>query len=187
MTNLKWYETPSDYGLREHGQASDFLTHIRHTGWFVDSHQEETVSGYVFHLPGKHGKCRFVAAISDAYNIGTFGFDLSQVFDTEREAAMRADDEAEHYAAMSRECDEAYQAARSIEEMRDDNANTRRDALALFRDIKAARGNGMADYTAICGELRASLLAYRQECLANYRKINELADIWGSHDGFINA
>lgn len=64
---MRWIEKPAACGLRFVGYAHK-IADLRHTGWYVDNDQHETVRGVVFQLPGRNGKPLFVAGYEDWNN-----------------------------------------------------------------------------------------------------------------------
>lgn len=116
--------------LREVGPAHEILR-LRHTGYYMDAFQEETVHGVVFRLP--HG--RFLAGYEDPWNEGMYIFDPER-FEDEKEAARRADRAAEIYAEAEREWDELWQAARRWEALGEELASLRDEARALIPAVR---------------------------------------------------
>ena len=109
--------------------ADEVCPHTRHRGWYVDQFQDETCRGLVLAL--SHG--RFLAAVSDPWNFdekarsGPCILETGEVFDSEREAALAADDLAEGYAEDCREDAEKQEAERVAEEL----AQAEKDAAEL--------------------------------------------------------
>ena len=75
---------------------------IRHTGWFTDEYQSETIRGVVFRLP--HGR-GFLAGWSMGEGMAS-AVDR-YVWDDEKDAARAADDMAERAAERAAEREEA--------------------------------------------------------------------------------
>lgn len=123
-SDCQWNENPEQFA-----RSVKFCDHIatrtiRHKGWFLsDVFQDETARGVVFAI--SHG--RFMAGIADPYQFddkamaGPCVVCVDEVFDTELDAALRADSLAERYAEDARE-DDAKQRAE------DDAAEAEREA-----------------------------------------------------------
>ena len=79
-------------------------THIRHTGWFADDFQDQTIRGIVFRLPAGRG---FLAGWSMGKGMAS-GLDYD-VWDNEADAAREADRMAERTAEAEREYQEEQQ------------------------------------------------------------------------------
>lgn len=143
---LQWCENPSAFGLRFVGNADD-LARIDHKGWYIDSHQSETIRGVVYQLPARDGKCVYVAGHDDANNPGTAHLDFSDLIygeaddsdNAKRDAARRADSIAENTAESMREYDEAWQAGSRAAELHGEAIETRESLLAFLKDVRAKR------------------------------------------------
>ncbi|MGX1098867.1 hypothetical protein [Amorphus sp. MBR-141] len=140
---MRWIEAPAGCGLRFVGAAHD-VARIEHTGWFLDDTQGETVAGAVYQMPARNGVPIFVAGYLDPWNDGPACLDFGGTFDDEKEAAHAADGIAERMAEESREYAAASRGRLEHDELADEIATSRTEALALIREIKATR-------QAICG------------------------------------
>lgn len=108
----QWHENPSSFA-RSIRFCDAIACSIRHKGWFLsDVFQDETARGVVFAI--SHG--RFMAGIANPYEFDDKAMDgpcvvcVDEVFDSETDAALRADWLAERYAEDARE-DDAKQRA----------------------------------------------------------------------------
>lgn len=92
---LQWIEKPADMGLRFVGYCDKLYSHIRHTGWYTDAFQNETIRGVVYQLPGRNGKARFVVGHDNpdngsAENGGPACIDWSTIHESDFEGELRA-------------------------------------------------------------------------------------------------
>jgi hypothetical protein len=111
--------------FRDERYADEVDTSIEHEGWFTDNDQGEKMRGLVARLP--HG--RFLAGYwSSDSGERTYFADL---FTDEREAARRADREAEIVAESEREYDERYRAAQDLAEEIDKAEQRARELVAM--------------------------------------------------------
>jgi len=114
-----WHEKPEQFA-----RSFKFCDHIAtrticHKGWFLsDLFQDETARGVVFAI--SHG--RFMAGIADPYQFdgkamsGPCVVCVDEVFDSELDAALRADSLAECYAEDAREDDAKFRAEQDAED-----------------------------------------------------------------------
>lgn len=108
---VRWFENPESKGLRLVGFADD-VANLRHSGWFLDDVQCETVRGVVYQLPAHKGCPRFLFGYVDPFNDGPVCLSLA-VMDSANDAARRGDSMAESYADETREHDATYRAGQS--------------------------------------------------------------------------
>ncbi|UCR75603.1 hypothetical protein PAER4900a_00041 [Pseudomonas phage YMC17/07/R4900a] len=119
--------------LRFVGNA-DSLARIGHRGWYIDLSQRDVAYGQVYRLSARNGEERFLAAYVYSYDTDCVTFDITEVFDDKREAALAADEMARIAAEHSREADQEDEINQQKEEARE-----RRSALRVrMRSIMAA-------------------------------------------------
>lgn len=90
-------------------QAADDVSSRLPRGYYVDQHQDETVSGFVVQLPGYKKSERWLAGTTWSDSDCT-EFHLDEIFDCKEDAAIRADQLAEKLAESERECRENEEA-----------------------------------------------------------------------------
>lgn len=131
---------------------ADDVIKLRHTGWFLDSHQGEKARGIVCALT--HG--RFLAGFEDGRGNREV---TGQVFSSAEDAARDADEQARIYAEKEYEYNAAWQEGDSLrgiieEKTRDvlelfdarHHPRVRRDIKGHIADIRAFR----AEFKALC-------------------------------------
>lgn len=91
----------------------DDVAPIKHTGWFCDEYQSETIRGLVFRLPKGRG---YLAGWSMGEGMAS-EVNTSYVYAEARDAGFAADSMAESAAEREREYQEAFQ--RANEELED--------------------------------------------------------------------
>ncbi len=203
--NVRWIENPRAAGLRFVGYA-DELAGLRYTGHYSDDSQSETIRGVVFQIAGKDGKARFVPGYDNAINgkadsNGPCAVCFEEVFEGEgdvradsdhygahRDCARRADQLAEWLAEDERDYQEAASAGLRYHELADDIASTRKEALALLAERRAAmaQSNGQA-FPTICGTIADKVRALYAEIQSMRAKRAELLDNFGHRQAFIDA
>lgn len=122
---------------------ADELVSLRHTGWFLDSNQDEQARGVVVRLP--HG--RFLAGFEDGRGSWRCA---GQLFDTPEDAAHDADEQARIYAEEEFGHSEVWQEGAilsdAIEKKKNDvvelfsarhNKRVRSDIRETIADIRA--------------------------------------------------
>lgn len=186
--SLRWIESTADAGLRFVGYA-DKLSRLRHTGWHCDSFGDGmTLRGAVWQLTGKGGQARlvygYVAQDSDGTetNPGSAAVALSpqcvapdDLTDNASDAARYADRLAEISAEKERDYQDAYRAGREAAELDSAQAESRREAAALVREVRAARRAGESSRPAI----RAALSAQVASLLSAARRARRKRDsLW---------
>lgn len=131
----RWVEniTPA---LRFVGR-SDEIVRLRHTGYYTNQFQDETVRGEVYQLPARNGKPQYVPAVSDPCNENCAYLDFRSVTTDKEDCARNADSMAECWAESERE----YQAKESgrmrIEEIQDEIKTLNRKYRSLCKAIRA--------------------------------------------------
>ena len=126
--------------LRFKGKAHD-LIRLGHRGWYVDSMMSDIVYGVVYRLPAKRGEERYLAGYVYSYDTGCVSLDVTQVYDSERDAAYASEELARIAAERSREADERSREADEEyqNEQEKEEAREHRSALrARMRSIIAA-------------------------------------------------
>lgn len=130
---------------------------IRHTGWFCDEFQDQTIRGIVVYLT--HG--RMLAGWSMGDGMASL-IECDEVFTDEIEAARRADDLAESAADVEREYQERWRAAQELSE-------AAQEAQDSIRELWSARHNG-----AVRELIRACIVTARD---SREQLTNEYSDI----------
>lgn len=130
-------------------ERHDRVTRARHTGWYADCNQFETLTGFVYALVADEGVegedvddppvSYYALAESDDSDCHYLDPD---VYDDAVAAAHAADRMAELVAELERECDEvrghAMRARAALAEAND----TRREALAILRHLRECPADG---------------------------------------------
>lgn len=101
---------------------------LRYTGWYADAIGEEAFRGVV----GRLSHYRWIAGV---VQYGEPIWDTSRIFDSQRDAALAADDEAQRDAERSREHDERYQAAYSASEALEEAKENCAHAAKIFAEL----------------------------------------------------
>lgn len=173
----RFFECADQTDLRFVGWADQLMT-LRHTGWYADTHNEETFRGAIFRLPAERGQERFVAGYGESMT-GGFVLDLSEVWNDDLIGAAReADRLAEGAAEDAREYEAREAAERRIEEIAEELKQVRANILALCGSIREACP-GIAPYQPIRSALRGTLQAHlhhRVELIAERDRLRE--DAW---------
>lgn len=131
----RWVENVSD-GLREVGDSDD-IVRLRHTGWFVDNYQDETVHGVVYQLPARNGVAQYVPAVNDPNNDNCAAVDFRSVTEDKEECARWADSMAESWAEREREYQAKEDAKIRIEEIEEEIKTLYTDFRDTARAIRA--------------------------------------------------
>lgn len=159
--SMRWLDGYSHLGLRLVGYADELLSGLRHTGWFADCDQSETLRGAVWQLPGRKGRARFVygyvefegrrevnhdsglVCVSDILSADRTGADSAWDDQTDsdecRDAARYADGMAESAAETRRDDREAYNAGRDAAERHGEAIEARRALSPLLTEIREAK------------------------------------------------
>lgn len=196
--HMRWIESLADCGLRFVGYADKLNDNIRHTGWFTDEFQSETVRGCVLQMAGRNKRARFIAAYEDPYNPDTFAADFSDIEtgdighwycegqndDAIRTVARWADGLAERMAEESREHDYAWQRGREFHEYGEELTELRGNTRALIADIRAMRHNKVCEYPAAAMAVENELDRILAKMKTLKIKRSELLDECGDHDAF---
>lgn len=166
----RWVENPEN-GLRLHGKVHevtpDGYSHpiVKHTGWFIDNYQSETVHGLVFRLPSRHGVSQFVPAVSDPFGNGAC-LDFRSVTDDLVQAIRNADTMAEWYAEDAREYDAKECARTRQEEIESEIKDLYAQSRALCSEIRAN-----CDKLAGLAELRKLIRSAIRQTRSEVRKL----------------
>lgn len=102
----------SDFEPGRYVKRADEIIHLKHTGWYCDEFQDQTIHGIVIYLP--HGK--FLAGWS--MGAGMASAYEGTIYTDETEAAREADQLAEETAENEREYQEEQ---RELEEQEEQN------------------------------------------------------------------
>lgn len=141
--------------------ADELVSHIRHTGWFVDNFQQETTRGVALRVH----RDTWIAAVTDPWNWsqknreGRLMVLVDCVFrgeDAAKEAAKVADRHAEQWAEQCREEDAKQQAAMEIEDLKEGLVENRKHRRLINRALHDSMKSGM---------LKPKLLEETQQCL----------------------
>jgi hypothetical protein len=119
-TGGRWIENASD-GLRFVGTANALAPRVvKHTGWYMDDAQDQTVTGAVWQLPARHGKPQYVGGYINPYNADWAFICFDDITDDPITAVVWGDHMAECMAEQSREDDGKLQEElrREAEELR---------------------------------------------------------------------
>lgn len=167
----RWIENASR-GLRIVGASHDIIrTRDRHTGWYIDNFQDETVCGYVLALPGRNRKPFYAPAIKDPCNPDCYVIDFHNASSDKEETARIADGMAEQYAEREREYQAKEAATEAIAQARDDICYARGIVRQLVRDLRTA-GHALPPSTRETVRLR--IRALRESVHAMHKRIEEL-------------
>ena len=182
--NVRWVENVSR-GLRLVGFADEVARSIDHKGWFTedDGDNGEVMRGIVYALPGRHGLPQYVYGYADPCNddCALLCFDNPKL--TKMEAAIAADRFAEICAEHARDYNRAWQAGARFNDLGDDIASLRREALALGAEMRGARKANL--YTPrICAALRGEIASIYRRIQKARKERAELLDNFGSCEGF---
>lgn len=183
-STLRWAESPEQVGLVTRRFCDEVERGIDHTGWFLDNDGcGDKARGEVFTLPHRRG---YIAGVADPCNDGPACLDLTTIFDTddERGAAYHADSLAEVYAENERD----YRAAsnawfRWSEELPERIKEIRREALALFKEIRAIRPS-LCGNENIIAILREKVESAVERIAKLRRKRDKLESEYGNEKGW---
>lgn len=176
---LRWAETPDDWSELK-GRADEILS-LRHSGWYVDSSQDEAQFGIVREVKTAKGP-RYLACVSDPFNGDKKGNGPCRIechedgspmwYACEREAARNADGAAEASAEDMREYDESWQ----------ERARAEDEAGEAVRMIKTARSEareliaGIRESTlapSLCQRMRREVTRLREESAEAWEQLRE--------------
>ena len=163
---------------------------VQHTGWFVDSSEDETACGIVVtvRIPrrrarldkvaadenGTFTRVRFVEGIRDTSGNDIVSRLSRDLHDDERDAAVSADSEAKYHAEECREYDAEYQAEMEIEEARGEIKAARVEVLAILHERKTINQTNLFHETPFRGEVPAVCRAIRSQVSALLARVAEL-------------
>jgi hypothetical protein len=141
----RWIDT-SSITFREVGKSHTILSRLNHTGWYLDPWYDRTSCGVVWQLTGKNKKNRYLASCCDGmdrngYDNDYFLFDVRNVYDTEEEAALYADQIAESYAERSKESYVKEYAHDKILETQEEISNLKSVIKEICLDIRNIKKN----------------------------------------------
>ena len=133
-------------------ERHDRVTRARHTGWYADCDQFETLTGFVYALAddaddadGDHEDVDdppvSYYALAESNDSDCHFLD-PDVYDDPVAAAHAADRMAELVAELERECDEVRGHAMRARRALADANDTRRDALAILRHLRDGPADG---------------------------------------------
>jgi hypothetical protein len=163
---------------------------VQHTGWFVNSFEDETAYGIVIsvRIPRKRAgldkvaadesgtftRVRFVEGVRDSWGNCFLSRKSSDLHDDERDAAASADSEAESHAEECREGDAKYQAEREIEEAREEIKSTRAEVLAILHERKTINQTNLFEDRTFRREVSAVCRAIRSQVSALLARVSKL-------------
>lgn len=149
-------------------------SYIKHRGWYIDSHQDETARGIVLTLPRRRG---YLAGIAAPFNfnredmVGPAIIEVGEIYATAEEAARGADHITERYAEDAREGDAKFQAEQQIETALEEASGLRQEIVALVQGIRDSKLNPV-----VCARLTEDIRAILAEKTELYERIEELTD-----------
>lgn len=184
-SHLRWIEHPGAAGLRFVGYA-DALAGMRHTGYFVDDMQMETVRGVVYQLPSRRGRIVYAYGYADPFNNGPVCLCFADDAQDEHDAAIWADGIAERMAEEAWEHDAASRAGIEYVEAGERLQEIRRDVLDVCRELKEYGGAAelRRRYPATFGTLSYDIEGKMKERAELFAKRADLLDRWGDQPGF---
>lgn len=182
---LGWY-LDSDFAPGLRWQWCDKVegVGIRHEGWFTDPDGcGDTIRGLVLRLP--HGR-GFLAGTS--LGLGMSAGADREIYADEVRAAYAADRMAEREAETEREYQEAWRAGTDAREADGESRETRRELLALMRDMRAAARNLAGEAgAALCARLRADVRELVRDVRKARAKRDKLRREWAGSPGFADG
>lgn len=137
-SNHREFTTWVEPSLRFVGNA-DSLARIGHRGWYIDLFQHDVAYGQVYRLSARDGEERYLAAYVYSYDTDCVTFDITEVFDDKREAALAADEMARIAAEHSREADQEDEINQQKEEARKLRAEVRTRMRAVIAGLRWKR------------------------------------------------
>lgn len=180
-------ENPESAGFRFVGRVEpDFRAHgdpwdsSGRTGWHTDPHGDTFKDGsglcygVVYALPGRAGRSRLVAGYEFGGVEGGPSQDLSDVYESDpcadeyvhqehaRHIARIADSMAEYAAEQEREYQTAWQAGSRWQELGDEIAGHRRDALAILAERREAKADS-DKFPTLCAAISARVASILDE------------------------
>lgn len=187
-SHVRWVENASR-GLRLVGFADEIAREegrprmIDHRGWYTDEDGSngERYRGVVYQLPSR-GAPVYVYGYADPINEGCALLDFTGTSD-KMEAARYADGFAERFAEEQRTCNEAWEAGRRAEEINDEIAAARKQALAIGDEMRKAK-RAHVEAPTICATLRAEILSLYRTIQKMREEREDLILAWGEHPSF---
>jgi hypothetical protein len=110
-----------------------------HTGWYMDSFQDQLACGHVYQLPARDGETQYLPAVADPHNTDCAWVDFSDVRSELRDAVRAADRMAEIFAEEEREYEAKSRAESRIEEIADEIKDLYTGYRALRREMRLNR------------------------------------------------
>lgn len=149
------------------GTAQDVMNNnsgyrrLGHAGWCCDDNQDRIAIGHVYKLPARNGKPYYFPAVEIKGTNCHTARPLDH-YESKEEAARAADGYAERLAEKEREYYEQDQREQAIEAAKEAIVEARRSALALLKQARPWRRNGMMkDAPDVCAALRETV---RRRC-----------------------
>lgn len=158
---------------------ADSVLRLRHSGWYCDDHQFETINGVVLSYYRKNEKTKkrelvFIPAVqwSDCDGVTIWPND---VYNEKEEAARAADGYAESIAADEREYSEADYLARQSAEFVQETIETIKQARSEFHTLAADYRNSLLSGS-VCNLLKRELLRLRKVVHNGVIELRELRE-----------
>lgn len=169
---MRWAEDTKALGLRFIGWAGDIVS-MRHTGWYCDDEEHETLRGGVWQFPGRKGESILIygyaefegsremnpgsaaLCVSDLVRVPMRG-EFGNVDETDgaKDAARWADGLAESVAEDRRDYNLAYQIGRKAAEHDGEMIAARQKLLPLLAELRAVRRGRLMLTELICETLQ---------------------------------
>jgi hypothetical protein len=180
----RWVENVSR-GVRLIGFADEIAQKgIRHNGWYTDEDgaNGELCRGIVYQLPARDGETLYVYGYADPNSEDCALLNFEPETD-KMDAARAADRFAEIFAEEAREYNTAWQAGRRCDEIAEEVAATRKEALTIAEEMRAAK-RAKLDAPTICATLRGEIMSLYRRIQKARKERDELIDAYGSRPGF---
>lgn len=176
----RWLEHADEF-FRFAGYSDEICPRaVRHTGWFVDSEEDETARGVVYRLPHKRGLLIGVYfSYADEHDV-LLDFNARYDADDEIGAAISADSWAESRAEDARINAEAWQDGNSWRDARDEIVEARKDALKLLAEPR----KNLTPEVAVA--VRAQVTQYRTTIREARERQERLIEQWGEDNAEFN-
>jgi hypothetical protein len=182
--NVRWVENVS-CGLRLVGFADEIARSIDHKGWFLrdDGIDGEVYRGVVYQLPTRHRLGMFVYGYADPNNDDCALLCFADPSMDKMEAARRADRFAEIMAEGERDYNRAWYAGNRFNELAEEIASMRKEALAIGAGMRAD-----LDMDAACERVcRDKIRALYRQIQQARKERRELESSYGCEPGFKDA
>ena len=181
----------TDSAFRDTTPAHDVSGGPDHKGWYTSPYGDCYIDGsglcfgVVARLPGKGGKCRFVAGYQFGGVDGGPTLDLTTVYESENhgwhgdtpdamtDAARVADELARIAGEKEREYQTAWQAGSQWAGELETVQEARKEALAILTERRAARGAG--NFPALCAAIRGQVETLRETMTTARARMAKLA------------